>query len=308
MNTSDAIFPPAEAIFSNYAPFWHLWTPENHEVIFSDGETFHAGMNIFAIAAICSPAVRIVTFELMSNHLHVTLSGEEEAARAFFLLFREFLARYLRRQGRSIDFQSFECSLRGLTTLDDLRNVIAYNNRNGFLVNPDETPFSYPWGANSYYFNRHAAERFRESVDFLTKRDRSLFVASRLTKKMDTRMTLVDGHICPLSYCDIGLWERLFWDAHQYLYRITKNVEALKAIAEEIGETVFYSDDELFSAVCQISKGQYGIPLPSQLPASAKIEVAKIMKSGYHANNKQIRRMLKLDAKVVDNLFSRTTK
>ena len=305
MKTSDAIFPPAEAIFSNYAPFWHLWTPENHEVIFSDEETFHAGMNIFAIAAICSPDVKIITFELMSNHLHVTLSGTEEAARAFFLMFREFLARYLRRQGRPIDLQSFECSLRGLTTLDDLRNVIAYNNRNGFLVNPDETPFSYPWGANSYYFNRHAAERFRESGKVMTKRERLLYVGSRQTRRIDPEMILLDGDICPLSYCDISLWEHLFRSAHQYLYRITKNVEAQKAIADEIGETVFYSDDELFSAICQISKGQYGIPLPSQLPANAKIDVAKIMKSGYHANNKQIRRMLKLDAGEVNQLFPR---
>ena len=77
MNTSEAIFPPAEAIFSNYAPFGHLWTPENHEVILSDEGTFHAGMNIFAIAVVCSPDVRIVTFELMSNHLHVTLSSRD---------------------------------------------------------------------------------------------------------------------------------------------------------------------------------------------------------------------------------------
>ena len=303
MNTSDAIFPPAEAIFSNYAPFWHLWTPENHEVIFSDEETFHAGMNIFAIAAICSPDVKIVTFELMSNHLHITLSGTEEAARAFFLLFRDFLARYLRRQGRSIDFQSFECSLRRLTTLDDLRNVIAYNNRNGFLVNPDETPFSYPWGANSYYFNRHAAERFRESGRNMTSRERRQYVQSRVAEKMSGQLTLLDGHICPLQYCDIELWGRLFRDAHQYLYRITKNVEALKAIAEEIGDQVFYTDNELYDTVCRISRERYGILQPSQLAVSAKMEVAKVMKSGYHANNKQIQRMLKLDADLVNRLF-----
>ena len=303
MNTSEAIFPPAEAIFSNYAPFWHLWTPENHEIIFGDEEMFRAGMNIFAIAAVCCPNVRIVTFELMSNHLHVTLSGTEDAVRAFFLMFREFLARYLRRQGRSVDLHAFECSLRELTTLDDLRNVIAYNNRNGFLVNTAETPFSYPWGANSYYFNRHAALRFRESGRNMTSRERRQYVQSRVAEKMSGQLTLLDGHICPLSFCDIGMWERLFWNAHQYLSRISRNVEAMKAIAEEFGDRVFYTDNELYDTVCRISRERYGILQPSQLAVSAKMEVAKVMKSGYHANNKQIQRMLKLDAGLVNQLF-----
>ena len=73
MNTS-------EAIFSNYAPFWHLWTPENHEVIFSDEETFHAGMNIFAIAAICSPDVKIVIGPVADGRTTVkcTYNGQDK--------------------------------------------------------------------------------------------------------------------------------------------------------------------------------------------------------------------------------------
>ena len=297
--------PSANSIFAKYSPFWHLWTPENHEVIFSDEDTFHAGMTIFAIAAACSQNVRIVTFELMTNHIHVTLSGSEDAVRSFFRLFREFLDRYLKRQGKCIDLQSFDCKLRKLTTIDDLRNVIAYNNRNGFLVNSMETPFSYPWGANAFYFNRHAVERFRESSSVITKRERTLYVGSRQARKLDIEMTMLDGHVCPLSFCDIGLWEHLFLNAHQYLSRITRNIEAQKEIADEIGDQVFYTDNELFSVVSRISNEKYGVRQPSQLASSAKIDIATIMKSGYHATNKQIQRVLGLDAKIIDNLFPR---
>ena len=74
--------------FSNSGPYWHLWTPENYQVIFPDKDAFIAGMNILAICSRLVPEAKVITFELMSNHLHLALAGLKEAALRLFKLFK----------------------------------------------------------------------------------------------------------------------------------------------------------------------------------------------------------------------------
>jgi len=237
MNASYYQKDKPNSLFNSFAPFWHLWTPENHEIVFPDEKSFRAGMGLVGICARQSKDVQVVTFELMSNHVHFVLSGTEEAAKEFFQMFRDHLSRFFKRQGEARNLKGFDCSLRQVETLDDLRNVIAYTNRNGFLVNPAETPFNYPWGANGYYFNRHAKMRFRESTKTMTFKERRDLAQSRQAESVNEGLTMVDGCLCPLTYCKIELWEGLFWDAHQYVSRVFKNIEAQKKIAEEVGES-----------------------------------------------------------------------
>lgn len=291
------------SLFDEYAPFWHLWTPENHEIIFPDDDYFKAGMDIMGICARLLPGARVITFALMSNHVHIAFSGDRQSVFAFFNLFRKYLSRYMCGMGKSLDDKAFECSLREVSTLEDLRNVIAYINRNGYLVDINESPYTYPWGANQYYFNRSSALRFKESKTTMTFRQRRELTRSTAADRITEPLTMLDGCACPMSYCDIPRWLHLFRNARQYFYFVSKRIESMKAIADEVGDRVFYTDDELFAVVRRISSEKYGIDYPTQLPAAAKLEVARTMHSGYNASNKQIRRMLRLDASIVDRLF-----
>ena len=85
----------------------------------------------------------------------------------------------------------------------------------------------------------------------------------------------------------------MFRDAHNYFFKISKNIENYRDIAVLIGEQLYYSDDDLFSVVCKISDEQYKVKNPSQLPKSDKLELAKKMHYDYNAGIKQISRMLK---------------
>ena len=153
-------FVSAEDFFSSSIScgqrFWHLWTPENHQVLFTSEQDFKIGMNLIAISALLHPTVRVLTFELMSNHVHMTLSGTETAVHDLFNTFKKYLARHFEHQYYYVDLSNFVCSLRELRSVAEVRDVISYNNRNGFLVNPDTTPFSYRWGANRFFFNPDA--------------------------------------------------------------------------------------------------------------------------------------------------------
>ena len=259
-------------------------------------------MSILAIAAKLVPRVRIITFQLMTNHIHLTVAGTEDDIRKLFNLFRRFLAKYFKANGLVIDLSNFAPNIRVIESLHDLRNVITYNNRNGYVVCPDFTPFSYPWGANAYYFNNMAKARFRDSCGKMYRRERRELIHSHDSDALDPIVT-VDGYACPMSFCNISFGESLFRCASHYFREVSRNIEAQKEIAAEIGERIFYTDDELFSIVLSISKQKYGQPKPSLLPVSAKKDLAVLLHNDYKAGNRQIQRMIKLDISVVNALF-----
>ena len=290
-------------IFNEFPPFWHLWTPENHPVFLPDREAFMAAMDILAICALLTPEVRIITFQLMTNHLHLTLAGSRDHCMRLFNCFEKYLSRYLKARGITVKLSFGEVNPRPLESLQDVRNVITYNNRNGYVVSPDETPFTYPWGANAYYFNYAAKARFHESGKCLNRESRRHMIHSHDADILPKPIVMVDGYACPMDFCDISLGESLFRCASHYFREVSRNIESQKMIAREIGERIFYKDDELFGVVLTLCQEKFGGQKPSLLPASVKQELALLLHDEYHAGNKQIQRMLRLDAAVLSAMF-----
>lgn len=93
--------------------------------------------------AIIYGQVRILTFELMSNHMHGAIVGERIVILSFFDSVKKYLSRHFRKVGRTIDWSGFNARTRELLSLEDVRNVIIYNNRNGYVVSKNYTPFTY---------------------------------------------------------------------------------------------------------------------------------------------------------------------
>jgi len=284
--------------FRNLGDCYHLWTPENFEIIFTCDDDFKVGMGIMAVAAALFPDVIILTFELMTNHLHITAAGDEVRLKEMFQCIKTMLQRFTRSKGRTLNWKYFEAKTRKITDLNDLRTVIVYNNHNGHVISPDHTPFSYPWGANRYYFNPDAWELARLYARPMTVKEIRAVSHSRMADKV-TGLRYSEGCALPTSFCDIRTGESLFRDASHYFFKVSKAVEATKEIAREIGESSFYTDDELYAAIASVCKRQFNESVPSQLTPQQKMDVARIMKYEYNASSKQIRRILKLSQDVI---------
>lgn len=194
-----------------------------------------------------------------------------------------------------------EVAFRKLSTLQELRIVILYVNRNGFVVHPEYSPFTYPWGANRYIFNPDSRALANIYAKQISLRERRRIIHSRLSDSVEGLKSF-EGCALPTSFCNISAAESLFTDASSYFFRIGKCIEASKEIASELKESVFYTDDELFSSICQISHVRYGTRQLSQLPADSKLELARIMRSDYNASAKQIIRFLKLPQSVLESI------
>ena len=222
--------------FGELGRCYHLWTPENFEIIFRNADEFRIGMGIMAVAAKCFQDVQIITFELMTNHLHIMAAGDESRLGQMSELIKKLLMRMASDAGRTINWTSFTPGIRQLNDLTDARNVLIYDNRNGFLVHDNYTPFSYPWGANFCYFNPDAKKRFQESSVPSTIKDRRSVSHSHISDGIQG-LNILDGCFSPFSFCDITTGEGLFRDAVHYFYMLGRNIESNKEIAKEIGES-----------------------------------------------------------------------
>ena len=295
-----------ELNFVNGGPFWHICTDgQSMEIICETIEDYKFAVTVIAIAAALT-GVRILTFQVMSNHIHVIVEGLETMCRDFFSEIKRRLRRYRNSDGRFASFEKFEASFIPIGNLRSVRYELAYTNRNGYLSNPAFTPFSYPWGGGYLYFNPQAYTTDARPWGDLTRDEKLKLCKSRVPDLPDGYM-IKDGLILPQSFCAIKYGESLFRDAHQYFSIVSKNYEAYSEIAKRLGDTVFLTDDEMFAALSLLAKKKYGDGRVTLLPNNSKIELAKALRSDYNASQGQIQRMLRLDRGIVSELFGRQT-
>ena len=292
--------------FHKFENVYHLCTPENHPIIFHNEKEFKIGMNIIGIVAKSHKDIILITFELMSNHVHMIISGLPDKIREFFECLRKILMKILSHIGSNVDLSGFVMHLHEITTLENLRNAIAYANRNGSVIDRHVCPYTYPWGANRYFFNPEAKSRYEAMKRKATLRDRREMTLSHKYDTVD-EIYLMDGYVCPLSFCSISDGENLFRDARHYFTKISRHIESYDEIARLIGEQIYYTDDDLFSIVCTLSAKKYNCKIPSQLQKNEKLEIARILNKEYNAGVKQIQRMLKIDIAVLSALCGSST-
>ena len=287
-----------------FGPVWHLCTPGHiQQVIFRKKEHYTYGMTLVAMCAYDSPNVRIITFELMSNHVHFVLCGEKEYVLAFFALFKKRLQRYFSSINEKVSLNNFVCGEPiVIDNLESLRNQICYTNRNNFVIDPDQTPFSYPYGANGYFFLNVAKSRKECCFGDLTEREKRAFLHSR-SADYPLDYIIVDNYFSPVNFCRLDIGEGIFRDARHYFNKLVKNVESYKDIAETLGDTIYYTDDELSDVLYRICRDKFEGQRPTLLTRDEKLELARTLHYDYNADNAKIVRLIGLSRTVVDALF-----
>ena len=134
-----------ERIFISNGPYWHIYTDGTKmQNIFCCEQDFKTGMWCLAAGVHLCKGVLMLTFELMTNHVHLILAGKQEDCIKTFDLFAARLKKAFPKRERAIDWSQFKMDILPIESLQALRNEIIYTNRNAFVANPDYTPTSYP--------------------------------------------------------------------------------------------------------------------------------------------------------------------
>lgn len=206
-----------ENTFRRMGQVFNANTPENHPIVFKTEDDYKTAMSILAISARMFHGVTIYAFQVMSNHLHLVVGGEEREIQGFFSF---FVGRLDKHFGGAVDLS-------------------------GFVVNNNVTPFSYPWGSSGYFFQPAMAEYDKlvgKPIGFTALRT---IMHSRACDHLKD-LKCVKGYVSPLEFCHVAEAESAFRDAKQYFYSISKNVEVYSDVAKSIGESIFYTDNDLY--------------------------------------------------------------
>jgi REP element-mobilizing transposase RayT len=288
--------------FNRGGEYWHLCTPgQITEIIFKEIMDYKFGITNTAICSVeCN--LKIISDAIMSNHIHFIIEGHQVECLNFFSKYRKRLKRYFTNKEVIVDLSHFNCNIFPITNIQSMRNEIVYVNRNGYLVNEKYTPFSYPWGSGYLYFNDGAQLRRGIPFNKCQYELKRKIIHGRIPDLSD-KYVVDDDMILPVSYCNFFAGQSFFRDAHHYMKMITRNAESYGEIAKRLGDNIFLTDNEIYTAITQISLKEYGIKQPSLLPPQVKLELAKKMSFEYHASNSQIRRILNLDLKIINELF-----
>ena len=291
-----------EGVFEANGPFWHVYTDGSVQTdIFSNEEELREGMIALAVCAILFGKAQIVTFELMHNHVHLIMMGSREDCLEFFGIFRHRLLRMVRRRGLTVDLSGFIAKILPIETLKDLRNEIVYVNRNAYVVNHNYTPFSYPWGGGWAYFSpvidllpimstqQVGYTKVRELTHY---RDVSALASLRFVG---------DVPFIP-SFCRVDIGQAVFHSARSYFHLLSRNAEAYSQIALRLKDSVFLTDDEMFAVAARCAEEMYSSQLRMLTP-DQRVGLARKLHYDYNASNGQLRRVLRLDVAVLNELF-----
>lgn len=290
-------------IQKNSGPLWHICTPG--EFTFSINTTeddYKFSVSNMAISAVESGIV-VISDQVMSNHIHMIGACQRACIQSFLESFRYREIKYLKKKGLYYNLDGFDCKDPiPIDTLQMLRREIVYCNRNGFLVDPSSTPFSYRWGGGSLYFNPLARANGGEPVEKLKYRVKRE-LSYRSAFEFPSSFVFDDGMILPISYVDYRKGESVFRNAHQYFSMISKDFEVFSEEARRYGDKVVVTDEEMYSVLMLMIRRDYPDTHPTLLPPSVKVEYARRLYLEYRASSQQIRRLLKLDMSDVEGII-----
>lgn len=295
-----------EATFQNAGPFWHAYTSgKTTPLLFAGNEDFVFVINVVARAKLEFPEVLILAFEVMNNHFHFVICSEKERIEMFWNCIRKRLKKYYP------DIECANLSIKGIENISSLRNNIAYTHRNGYVANPDYTPFSYPWGTGRYYFLDAPVSY---PISKLRVEDvRTMFRSRTIEIPEEWRITSCGVspsesarnlcYISPAYFCVINFGMAMFRNAHHYFSMVSKSVEAYSGIAAEVDDDEFLTDTELYSHIGRILRNQYqGLSLRN-ISKAQRLDLARTLRFEFRSSNDQIRRLLGLTKYEVDALF-----
>lgn len=292
-----------ERLFEEMGPFWHVYTDGTKmENVFCQDQDMNMAMVALAVEEKLQTEAMLVAFEIMHNHVHLIMAGRCETCLNFFKRYKQRLMRAFPPSCKYVDWSRFEASIVQIDSLKSLRNEIVYAHRNAFVASKEYTPCNYPWGSGWAYFNTmlsHLSVTPLGELGILRQRE---MVKCRDVSSLGTLEFIGNVPFVP-SFCRIDIGERMFRDPRSYFYALTRNAETFSQIAMRLKDEIFLTDDEMYSVAVQYSQSMFSISKLNMLPPGQKIELAKELRVRFKATQQQLRRILRLDMKVLTELF-----
>lgn len=257
---------------------------------FRDEEDYKVGMNFVAIQAHASRVV-VLSFTLMSNHVHFVVKAESKKdAEAFIEGFKHRYSLYLRRKygvkeflrgnGVKIDFIS--------PYDEDPEKAIAYVEMNCVAANICSHPSQYPWGTGCLFFDQRKPDG--RPLGSFSKRACKRLLHTDVESLPDNWLIGADGHILPQNYVDVEAVQAFFRTPQRMNWFLTNSSKAKKRLEADDNLPAF-RDQVILATVPDLCQSLFGKRKFSQLTRDEQVEFVRQLHFRFSAHVNQIARV-----------------
>ena len=275
---------------------YYLVTTEHLEesLWFRDEEDFATGMNHVAIQAALFPAVTVLVFILMSNHVHFVLYGSREDVERFVNGFKGRYSQYLKRKYGTKEFlrrNGLDIKVIAEDEAESLERAMAYVQMNCVAANICLYPGQYPWGTgNSFFQAAGGLKTGHRSLGELSGRERIRLLHSGNAVALPDEWMLSDaGYVLPESYIDVELVETTFRSPRRMQFFLNSSSKARKRLDEE--NLPAFRDQLILSALPELLQSLFQKPSFGALSVSEQAETLRQIRFRFSAGVHQAARV-----------------
>ena len=262
---------------------------------FRDEEDFKVGMNLVAILA-CSLPVEILSFTLMSNHVHFVLAGSHEQVERFINEFKRRYAQHVRKKygvkeflrGNGVDIRPLD------GTEESQEWGIAYVQMNCVAANICLSPTNYPWGTGNAFFKVGRTQGRR--LDSFSGRARMRLLHSEQKLPPDW-IVGEEGYILPESYVNVERVESLFRTPKRMNYFLQNSSKAKRRLAA--AECPSFSDQLVLSAIHDLCHSLFRKSSLETMDWKERAELIKQLRYRFSSDPQQLARVTGLSYETV---------
>ena len=266
---------------------------------FRDEEDFKVGMNLVAILA-CSFPVEILSFTLMSNHVHFVLAGSYEQVERFIIEFKRRYAQHVRKKYGVKEFlRGNGTDIRPLDGTEESQEWgIAYVQMNCVAANICLSPTNYPWGTGNAFFKVARAQGRR--LDSFSGRARMRLLHSEQKLPPDL-IVGEEGYILPESYVNVERVEAIFRTPKRMNYFLQNSSKAKRRLA--MAESPSFSDQLVLSAIHDLCNSLFRKSSLETMDWKERTELIKQLRYRFSADPRQLARVTGLSYETVSAML-----
>lgn len=277
--------------------FWLVTTDHlTDRLWFKDDEDFKTGMNVPPVLAASMP-VNILSFILMSNHVHFVLACAQSDAETFINRFKKLYSQhYGRKYGSRSLLRNNGIDIRELfLDGESLEKGIAYVQMNSVGANISLNPADYPWGTGNAFFRIQSPKGARAGD--MGVRELRRYLHSKLSLP-ESYMIIDDGYVDPASYVNVTFVESLFRTPKRMNYFLQNSSKA--KISREAPS---FADQLILSGIKSLCLSLFRKMNISDLQEPEQSELLKQVRYRFSADPGQIARVSGLPYEIVCRLL-----
>lgn len=278
--------------------YWLVTTEHLKEGLwFRDEEDFKVGMNYVAVLCFML-GVTVISFSLMSNHVHFILYCTYDEAREFIDTFKKYCSRYLsKKHGVKEMLRRNKLDIRWITPDDEsFEWACAYVEMNPVAANICMHPSAYPWGTGRTFFQVTPPKAVKLGSLSVNETRRLLHSKQILLPEW---LVGDDGYILPESYVPVELVESIFRTPKRMNYFLQNSSKAKRRSEFQGNELPSFRDQVLYAALPDLCRSLFGKNDTSGLNEDQRQELVCQFRRRFSADIHQIVRITSFPMKDV---------